>query len=523
MAADSNQVDVTIKLKSDTKGGAEAEHAVDRVKKSAKDANESISDSAKAAGKAVGKAAKDSESVGKSSASGLKAAYEGFGNTVSKVGKVVGNFTKALGLIGFAVSAIQGIIAAYQKLQEWLHKDEIAAAKLREEIEKKSYEESVARVARNYEQLNQQVAENLRLEQHKNALIDERTRMERSNEDAQLRLGEAKEIAELDQSDPDYANKAELIRQNYARKRADLQEQRATADTRTEVDRLYAAAGEKDKEAAELRKQIDWGSDAKRNLINKRAEYAETAQAARGGDEKDKERLDTVKKEYEEAKAAYDKIKAAAEAAEKAAKELREQAANKTGANLAAKINNQAAQVEIDTQEQQTRRSIENDRKNREEQARIEKERKDKEAADKAKKQRQADLDAATLADAPGQIAAIQGSITDVEGQMDAARAKEAKERRDAWEAQNNLDLFNQNHAGRRLSRSDQQEQQRLTEAVQKETNEAQNASAELQRTLNQLSGVLQGFTQQMKQVQREVDAAQKRTNAAQAESPSGS
>lgn len=539
-----DQVDVSIKLTADTKGGAEAQQAVDRVEKSAKEANESVADSAKKtgkavsdsakdagnevsktareAGKAVDKAAKDSESTGKRSASGLKSAYEGFGNTVSKVGKVVGNFTKALGLIGFAVSAIQTVIAAYQKLQEWLHKDEIAAAKLREEIEKKSYEESVARVTRNYEQLNQQVAENLRLEQQRNALIDERTRMERDAEDAQLRLDEAKEVAALDQNDPDYGNKAALVRQKYARKKSDLQESRAAADNKTEVDRLYKAAEEMEKKAAELRRQTDWGSDAKRNLINKRAEYAETEAAARGGDGKAKERLDAVKKEYEEAKAAYDKIKAAAEEAEKAARELREQAANKTGANLAAKINNEAAQVEIDTQERQTRRSIENDRKNREEQARQEKERKDKEAADRAKKRQQADLDAATIADAPGVIAAIQGNIADVEGQMDAARAKEAKERRDAWEAKNNLDLFNQNHAGRRLSRSDQQEQRRLAEAVQKETNEAQNASVELQRTLSQLSGVLQGFTQQMKQVQREVDAAQKRTSAAQAESPSG-
>ena len=269
-----NQVDVNIKLTADTKGGAEAEKSV----------------------KGVGKAAKESETTGKSAASGLKSAYEGFGNTVRNVGKVVGSFTKALGLIGFAVSAIQTVIEAFQKLQEWIHRDEIAAAKLREEMEKKAYAESVALVARNYELLNQKVDENLRLEQQKNQLIDERTRMERNSEDAQLRLYKANEIKALDPNDPDYH----------------------------------------------------------------------------------------------------------------------------------------------------------------------------------------------------------------------------------AWEAQNNLDLFNMNHQGRRLSRGDQAEQQRLTEAVQKETEEAQNASVELQRTLSQLSGVLQGFTQQMKQVQREVDAAQKRTNAAQAESPSG-
>ena len=497
MAADGNQVDVNIKITSDTKGGKEAKTAVEDV----------------------GKAAKQSESTGKSAASGLKSAYEGFGKTVSMVGKAVGSFTKALGLIGFAVSAIQTVIAAYQKLSEWLHKDEIAAAKLREEIEKRSYEESVARVTRNYEQLNQKVAENLRLEQQKNALIDERTRMERNAEDAQLRLDEAKEIAQLDPNDPDYGNKAALISQKYARKKANLQEQRATSDNKAEVDRLYKAADEMEAKATELRKKTDWGSDAKRNVINKRAEYAEVSEAARNGDEKAKERLDAVKKELEAAEAAYKKLKDEAEAAEKAAKELREQAANKAGANIAAKINNEAAQVEIDTQEAQTKRSIEQDRRNREERERQEKERREKEARAAADKARQRELDRGTIDDAPGRVAAIQGNIADVESQMDAAREKEAKERRDAWEAQENLRLFNENHQGRRLSRSDQAEQQRLTEAVQKETEEAQNASHELERTLKQLSGVLQGFLQQMKQVQREVDAAQKRTSAAQAES----
>lgn len=499
MAAD-GEVNVNIKVTADTKGG----------------------DAAKASVEGVGKAAKQTESTGKSAASGLKSAYEGFGNTVRNVGKVVGSFTKALGLIGFAVSAIQTVIAAFQKLQEWIHRDEIAAAKLREEMEKKSYAESVALVTRNYEQLNQKVAENLRLEQQKNNLIDERTRMERNAEDAQLRLDEAKEIAALDQNDPDYGNKAALISQKYARKKADLQEQRATEDNRNEVNRLYRAADEMEAKAAELRKQTDWGSDAKRNVINKRAEYAEVSEAARNGDEKAKERLEQVKKELEEAEATYKKIKAEAEAAEKAAKELREQAANKTGANIAAKINNQAAQVEIDTQEAQTKRSIENDRKNREEQAKREKERKDKEEQAAAKKARQRNIDQATIADAPGQISAIKGNIADVEAQMDAARAKEAKERRDVYEAQNNLDLFNMNHQGRRLSRSEQAEQQRLAEAVQKETEEAQNASLELERTLKQLSSVLQSFLQQMRQVQKEVSQAERRTQASQAESPAG-
>ena len=496
-----------IKLTADTAGAKETAREIDKVGESAKKAAQQTD--------GVGKAAKETASTAKS-------AFAGIGTAIGSATKAFHAFTRALGFIGLAIRTVEMLVEGFQKLRDWINRDEIAAAKLREEIAKREYEESVARVARNYETLNQQVAENLRLEQQKNALLDERTRMERNAEDAQLRLDKAKEIAALDQNDPDYGNKVSLINQKYARKQADLQEQRATEDNKNEIDRLYAAAKEKDKEAAELRKQIGWGSDAKRNLIEKRAEYSETAAAASQGDEKAKERLEAAKKEYEAAEAAYDKIKAAAEAAEKAAKELREQAANKTGANLAAKINNQAAQVEIDTQGKLTQQSIERDRKNREEQAKREKERKDKEAAEAAKKKSQADFDAATIADAPGLLAALKGNITDVESQMDAARAKEAKEKRDAWEAQNNLDLFNLNHSGRRLSRSDQQEQQRLTEAVQKETDEAQNASFELERTLKQLSGVLQGFTQQMKQVQREADAAQKRASASQAESPSG-
>lgn len=400
-------VDVNIKLTADTKGGKEAEQSLH----------------------GVGKAARNAESEGKKSASGLKAAYEGFGKTVSTVGKAVGAFTKALGLIGFAVSAIQTVIEVFKSLYEWLHKDEEEAKKLREEMEKQQYAENVKRATEEYARLNEEIAKANQAEREKDQILDARESKKRGKEDAELNLQEAQELSTVAENDPDAAAKRTLIRNKYALKRSQIAAQRASEDVDTQKNRLYKSADEDDDAARKIREQMQ--GQLGRNVDEARRKYEQAKYQSENAtkrsvwtgrqvadDEaraKAKEQLPELERILEEAIKKYTEAKKQADDLDESAKKKNKLASEMTGKDLPARINAAAEQVNIETSNRDTQsamaRAQEERKRDADEKARKEKEKADKEAAEKARRENELAAAQALLQTGDSQVASYQAQI----------------------------------------------------------------------------------------------------------------
>lgn len=264
----------------------------------------------------------------------------------------IGAFTKAMGVVGFAISGIQAVVGAFKSLHEWVTKGGEAAKQMRRELEQARYERGVENAAKAYKELNAEIERTIRLEKERAAIKARQTSNRRDAEDARLELAKQKEIAALDPASEDYGRRKREIEDKYAAKAAN------TAAARTKEDRGAEAEGLR-KELAEKERQIA-GQKASRDADIKEADAAKREIAYRegrrpwldamgplGGDERE-ENEERIKKLEERVKAAQGRAESKAEAiqtAEDAAAILREKIEVVVGDVEGAKTRAEAARL----------------------------------------------------------------------------------------------------------------------------------------------------------------------------------
>ncbi len=243
----------------------------------------------------------------------------------------IGAFTKAMGVVGFAISGIQAVVGAFKSLHEWVTKGGEAAKQMRRELEQTRYERGVENAAKAYKELNAEIERTIRLEKERAAIKARQTSNRRDAEDARLELAKQKEIAALDPASEDYGRRKREIEDKYAAKAAN------TAAARTKEDRGAEAEGLR-KELAEKERQIA-GQKASRDADIKEADAAKReieqrkkgrawldAMGPLGGDkrEENEERIKTLEKREKAARNRAESKAEAIQAAEDAAAILRE-------------------------------------------------------------------------------------------------------------------------------------------------------------------------------------------------------
>ena len=243
----------------------------------------------------------------------------------------IGAFTRAMGVVGFAIQGIQAIVGAFKAIHAWVTKGSEEAKKLRRELEQARYERGVENAAKEYKKLNDEIARTIRLEKERAAIKARQTADRRDAEDARRELAKQREIAALDPASEDYGRRKREIEDKYATKAAN------TAAARTKEDRGTEAEGLR-KELAATERQIA-GQKASRDADIKEADAAKReieqrkkgrawldAMGPLGGDkrEENEERIKTLEKREKAARSRAESKTEAIQAAEDAAAILRE-------------------------------------------------------------------------------------------------------------------------------------------------------------------------------------------------------
>ncbi len=176
----------------------------------------------------------------KAEASGKKAegAFTKLGKQIEKCTSVVGKFSAVFNAFGF-VSLVTGVITKFEELAKWIDDCRTRSARFQAELRFKSLQEEVDKLTGSYKKLQELITKSDVALSKDEALEDRRKQVKRQNEDAQLNLREAQELATVSDSDPDAAQKRTLIANKYATQRAKVAETRANEDRQTQYDRLY--------------------------------------------------------------------------------------------------------------------------------------------------------------------------------------------------------------------------------------------------------------------------------------------
>lgn len=467
------EVIVKTKVVADTSDAAKAEKAQAKVGEAAKRASDQSADGAKKASGAWGR----------------------FSSAVNAVGRAVGTVTKALGLVGFAMSAIETIVSWYKKLKDWLDRDKKAAEELARQIQDAKNKAAIEASAAAYEKLNAKVAETLRLEKERDRLADQKLGQQRAAEDAQTELEMQQELAGLDRNDPDYAEKAELVRSKYVRIRSKRAAERARTDRITQQQRLIGDAEAKDEQADAIEKGID---DDDTVISLKRQRTAE----------KDPERKKNLEQQIEKLVEENKKKLAEAKKLRAEADSLRKEAVNLFGEDKAAQISDKATNVAQDAADADVRRRI---GARREE----EKRKADEAAAKEAAKAAQIAADRNTVSQGRTQMAELSSAASTEQARAQAAADRYAAEQGDVVAAQGRYDMLVANGGSRK-------EKSAALAALQKEQAEAQEAQHEMERVAAQVAGTLQGINAQIKALASAVQKAEGRLAQNQADAPEG-
>ena len=272
----------------------------------------------------------------------------------STAARGIGAFTKALGVVGFAIQGIQAIVGAFKSLHAWVTKGSEEAKALRRELEQARYERGVENAEKAYRKLNAEIDRTIKLEKERAAIKARQTSNRRDAEDARLELAKQKEIAALDPASEDYGRRKREIEDKYAAKAAN------TAAARTKEDRGAEAEGLR-KELAATERQIT-GQKAKRDAALKDADAAKReidyrkgrrpwldAMGPLGDDEREEneERIKTLEKREKAARSRAESKAEAIQAAEDAATILREKLEVVVGDVEGAKTRAEASRLSI--------------------------------------------------------------------------------------------------------------------------------------------------------------------------------
>ena len=244
---------IHLKTTSDNSGAKETEKALDGVRN--------------AAGRAAGGISKQSrESMNLRRSLGdlagvvsgkVKGAFTSLNGVINTAAKAIGDVTKALGVIGFAIQGVKLAIDAYKALKEWLNRSKKEAEELAKTLQDARIKASIDAAIASYIRLNGQIAETLRMEGERVKIANQLKANNRALEDARIDNAEQTELNALDRNDPDYDARAALVSEKYRRKRADLKTSRDLADISERQDRLYADADTKTQQANAFDKEVE--------------------------------------------------------------------------------------------------------------------------------------------------------------------------------------------------------------------------------------------------------------------------
>jgi len=263
---------------------------------------------------------------------------------IQRVTGVIKNVFGILGRINWVIGGVQTVIDWTRKLHDWIHRDEIAAKALNEELAKASYATAVAHAAANYEKLNKSLAETLRLEKERSAILEKRKSYSRDIEDAKLEARKQLEISALDPAATDYAARKSAIERKYSSIQSETTARRANEDIKSDASQLYRQADSKDAEARSYKKQL--AAAQKIDQTAKEKAWA-AAMKARSGKAEDVEARDKADEEWKKAYDFAKKIEEKMNAAKQEAASLRRSAGELAGGDMAARIQNETNQERI--------------------------------------------------------------------------------------------------------------------------------------------------------------------------------
>lgn len=255
---------------------------------------------------------------------------------------------RTLGMINWAVQAVQMLYSGYQKLCEWMERAAKEARELADQLERDSIATAAAHAAEAYKKLNKELAEANRLEKERNAILDQRKAAARDLEDANLERDKQMEIAKLDPNSATYEEDRRAIERKYARRASEAAVSRADEDSRAGARRLYDEAETKDRQANALQAEYD-----RETRIAKRSRDRvwRLGMDERRGVEGAKEKHEEAERQWKSDEEAAQKTKEAMEALRKEADSIRARAAEMTGGSRAAHIRDEARQAQISNEE----------------------------------------------------------------------------------------------------------------------------------------------------------------------------
>ena len=294
---------IHIKTTSDNSGAKETEKALDGVRNAAERAAGGIS---KQSSESTNLRRSLGDLAGVVSGK-VKGAFTSLNGVVNTAAKAIGDVTKALGVVGFAIQGVKLVIDAYKALKEWLNRSKKEAEELAKTLQDARIKASVDAAIASYIRLNGKIAETLRMEGERVKIANQLKANNRALEDAWIDNAEQTELNARDRNDPDYDARAALVSEKYRRKRADLKTSRDLADISERQDRLYADADTKKQQANAFDKEVE--KTGERVIELKRQIHAE----------RDPERAKTLDQEL-------DKLIAEQQKKTEAAKKLRQDA-----------------------------------------------------------------------------------------------------------------------------------------------------------------------------------------------------
>ena len=272
-----------------------------------------------------------------------------FQRVVGALGSVrsaISGVMRAFGVIGVVTGLVMTAISAFRALKDRIDASREAAEKLRREMERTAYADSVSRAAASYDKLTKSISEANRLEKERNAILDQRKRFERDNEDAERELAKQTEIAALDPNGKDYAARKGEIERKYASAASDSLAARVGEDARDQSAALYRQADDRERDKTNLTAEWNAAIDNARRAYGIMMDEVGRKASGKGSDEE----ISKAEQEYKSAVEHAKKIKEEVVAAGREAQTLRERAAELVGADYAAKLRNEAERQRIENE-----------------------------------------------------------------------------------------------------------------------------------------------------------------------------
>ena len=273
---------------------------------------------------------------GKKAAASISGSFKTIETAIGKVKKIIST-------VSFGTMWVNAIIEIVGKFNEWRGAAEKAAEKTRElqaAAADKAAAEGVRQIAAAYKELSQAIADVSEKRSRQNELFNEKVRIQREAEDAEMDAAEAEELAGVDPGAEDADRQRSGIRDRYAAKRArrnaerkkhdvvirraDLEQQ--AEDATSAADKIEASLAADDKAISRTRQKANTLDALSRERNEKDGTWYNRRKRTEKGDaERERQR-----KEAEKLRDEVKRLEADRKAKERQISELRAKAAHAT-------------------------------------------------------------------------------------------------------------------------------------------------------------------------------------------------